>query len=103
MKIIEELSDKIECLIDMAEKYARCALKYKEERQTLAEAYYRIANDQLAHMSLLHTQVVTIIEEYRKEKGEPPEVMQTLYNILHRKHIEHVATVKGMLSLYKES
>jgi hypothetical protein len=28
--------------------------------------------------------------------------MKTLYDILHRKHIEHAAAVKGMLALYKE-
>jgi hypothetical protein len=53
-------------------------------------------------MSLLHTQVVAIIDAYKKEKGEPPEAMKLLYEILHRKHVEHVATVKGMLALYKE-
>ena len=41
-------------------------------------------------------------DEYRKKNGEPPEAMKTLYEILHRKHIEHAAAVKGMLALYKE-
>lgn len=40
--------------------------------------------------------------EDRKKEGEPPEVMKTLYEILHRKHIEHADAVKGMLALYKE-
>lgn len=103
MKIIEKLSDKIACEIESAEEYARCALQYKEERPQLAETFYRIANEKLAHMTLLHGQVVTIIDEYKKEKGEPPEAMKMLYEILHRRHIEHAATVKGMLALYKES
>ena len=103
MKVIEEICNKIECQISMAEEYAKCALTYKEERPTLAEAYYRITNEQMAHVNLLHSQVVSIIEEYKKAKGEPPESMKMLYNILHRKHISHAATVKGMLALYKES
>ncbi len=102
MKIIEEICDKIDCQIDMAEVYAKCALKYKEERSTLADTYYKIASEQMTHVSLLHGQVVAIIEEYRKAQGEPPEAMKTLYEILHRKHIEHAAAVKGMLALYKE-
>jgi len=53
-------------------------------------------------MGLLHTQIVAIIDAYKKEKGEPPEGMKLLYEILHRKHIEHAAAVKGMLALYKE-
>lgn len=102
MKIIEELCDKIDKQICMAEKYAKCALAYKEERPILAETYYRIATEQITHMNLLHSQVISIIEEYRKVKGDPPEAMKTLYDILHRKHIENAAAVKGMLALYKE-
>ena len=102
MKIIECLSDQIADEIDSAEKYARCALEKKEEYPQLAETYYRLANEKLAHMGMLHTQVVAIIDSYRKEKGEPPEHMKMLYEILHRKHIEHAAAVKGMIALYKE-
>ena len=102
MKLIEILSDKIADEIECAESYAKCALNYKEERPQLAEIFYRIANEKLTHMNLLHTQVIAIIEEYNKNKGETPEHMKMLYNILHRKHIEHAAAVKGMLALYKE-
>ena len=42
-------------------------------------------------------------DEYRKSKGEPPQGMQILYEILHRKSIEQAAAVKGMLALYKEN
>lgn len=103
MKIIEKLSDMIADEIECAEKYAKCALHYKEENPAVAETFYRIATEKMGHMGLLHTQVAGIIEAYRKEKGEPPEAMKLLYDILHRKHIEHAAAVKGMLALYKES
>lgn len=102
MKIIEEICDKISDKLDCAEEYAKCALVYKEERAPLAETYYRIANETMGHINLLHAQVVAIIDEYKKAKGDPPAAMQTLYNIFHRKHIEHAAAVKGMLALYKE-
>ena len=102
MKIIEHLSDQIADEIECAEEYAKCALAKKEDYPQLAETYYRIATEKLNHMGLLHTQVVAIIDAYRKEKGEPPEAMKLLYEILHRKHIEHAAAVKGMLALYKE-
>ena len=103
MKIIEKLSDKISKEIECAEEYVKCALYYKEERPTLAETFYRISNEKMNHMALLHAQVVAIIEEYRKKEGEPPEAMKILYEILHKKHIEHAAAVKGMLALYKEN
>ena len=102
MKIIEKLSDMINKEIECAEKYARCALEYKEEYPQIAETFYRISNEKMGHMTLLHTQVVAIIDNYRKTKGEPPEAMQTLYNILHKRNIEQAAAVKGMLALYKE-
>lgn len=102
MKIIEKICDKITDEIDYAEDYAKCALYYKEERPALAEVYYHIANDKLTHINLMHAQVVAIIDEYRKKEGEPPESMKMLYEIIHRKHIDHVAAVKGVLSLYKQ-
>ena len=102
MKIIEKISDMIENEIEEAEKYAKCALTYKDERPQLADVFYRIGLEKISHIGLLHGQVVSIIDEYRKSKGEPPEAMKTLYDILHKKHIEHLAAVKGMLSLYKE-
>ena len=99
---IEEISDKISEKIDSAEMYAKCALMKKDTRPQLAESYFKIATDDLGHVNLLHTQIVAIIDEYRKTKGEPPEAMQTLYNILHRKQIERAAAVRGILALYKE-
>ena len=101
MKIIEKLSDKITHEVEEAEQYIKCALEYKETYPQVADIFYRIANEKLSHMNLLHEQVVTIINNYRKEKGDPPEAMQILYDILHRKHINHVTAVKGMISLYK--
>lgn len=101
MKLIEKLSDMIEEEIEDANKYAQCAMAYKDENAILAETFYKLANDELGHMQLLHSQVQNLINEYRKEHGDPPEAMLMLYNILHKKHIEHAAAVKGMLSLYK--
>ena len=51
---------------------------------------------------MLHQQVVTLIEDYRKKNGDPPEAMRMLYDIMHKKHIEQAAAVKGMIALYKE-
>lgn len=103
MKIIEKLSDDIEKKISQAECSARSALELKDSYPALAEVYHKIAVQELADMGLLHTQVVSIIDDYKKKNGDPPQAMKVLYDILHRKHIEHTVTVKNMLSLYKES
>lgn len=102
MKIIEKLSDMIQCELDGADKYAECALLHKDERPQLAESLYSISLDKMKHVSLLHTQVVNIITEYKKQSGEPPEGMQTLYDYLHRKQIEYAAEIKAKQALYKE-
>ena len=84
MEIIRKLSDMIEEEIADAGKYARCANNYKEDNPTLAEVFYKLSLEEMNHMSLLHGQVVAIIDEYKKANGEPPEAMKMLYKILHK-------------------
>lgn len=101
MTIIQKLSDMIEEEIGDAGKYARCAMDNKETDPALADTFFRLANEEVGHVNLLHAQVTRIIEEYRKANGDPPEAMLVLYDNVHKKHIENLAVVKGMLSLYK--
>lgn len=102
MKDIEKISKRIEKELDTAYDYAKSALDEKDDKPNIAETYYKLAVNKLNDMAALHTLVVEIITEYRKEHGEPPEHMKILYDILHKKHIESAAAVKGMLALYKE-
>lgn len=101
MKIIEKLSDMIEEEISDAEKYARCAILHKSDMPKLAELFFRLSNEEMNHMTLLHDAVTGIILDYRQEHGEPPETMLAVYDYLHRKQIEHAGEVKAMQSLYK--
>ena len=101
MKIIEKLSDMIEEEINDAEKYIRCAMDNKEKRPALAETFYKLSEEEMKHMSMLHDQVVAIIAEYRKTSGDPPEAMMTVYDILHKKHIEHAGMVKAYQLMFK--
>lgn len=103
MKIIEKLSKMIEEEIGDAEKYIRCALAYKDEKdmRDVADMFARLASEEMGHMTTLHNQVVSIIDSYRKTNGDPPEHMKMLYDILHRKHIDDAATVRAMINMYK--
>lgn len=102
MVIIQKLSDMIEEEIGDAEKYAKCALKEKDYYPELADVFFKLANEEMDHMAMLHKQVVVLIEDYRKNNGDPPEAMLMLYDILHKKHIEQAAAVRGMIEFYKE-
>lgn len=101
MMIIKKLSGMIEEEIADAKKYAQCALNYKKENKTLGDIFYSLSNEEMKHMGVLHAEAVKMIEQYKKEHGDPPEVMMELYDYLHERHMEAAAEVKGMLAMYQ--
>ena len=92
----------IEDEIKDSEKYARKALEMKDTDRTLADVFFQLSTEETKHMNMLHSEVVRIIEEYRRTNGEPPPAMMTLYEILHEKHINDAASVKVMQNMFLE-
>lgn len=103
MKIIKRLSEMIEEELDGAEDYIKCALKNKDGYPSLSKTLYDISMDEMRHVGILHDQVVKIIQEYRKEHGEPPVAMQAVYDYVHERNINHAAKIKAMQSQYRET
>ena len=101
MLIIKKLSRMIKEEISDADKYANCALKYKDEERVLAETFYTLANNELQHMDLLHTQIVRIINEYKSKGHVVPKEMQAIYDYLHEEQIADVKEVRLLLAMYK--
>ena len=101
MEIIKKLSNMIAGELEDAEKYAKCALKWKDERPSLSRLFFSLSQEEMDHMTRLHEAVAGIIKEYRDENGEPPASMQAVYDYLHEQQIEEAAEVKNLQDMYK--
>ena len=101
MKMIQQLCDYIDEEINDAIKYAKYAIEIKEDYPIIADTISKISEEEMKHMAMLHSCVTAVIEDYRKKNGEPPETMKILYDILHRKQIDHAAEAKAYQSMYK--
>ena len=101
MEIIKCLSELIDGELSDSEHYIDLSLQYKDEEPDTADLFYDLSIEELGHMGKLHEEVTELIEEYRKENGEPPKEMMVLYDYLHQKHIGHATQIKVKQGMYK--
>ena len=102
MKLIEKVSSMIEDEIDGAECYAMTALTYKAEYPEMSRIMYNLSMAELQHMEDLHAVVVTLIDDYRKDHGEPPAKMLAIYEYMHERHIKDAANVRALQTAYRQ-
>ena len=103
MKIIKERVEKIEDEIRDVKEYAEMAVAVKAEHPSLAQVFYNISVQEDAHQAALHTEVVKLIEAYRRTHGEPPANMMAVYEYVHKRHIEKLAEARRYQEMYKNS
>lgn len=103
MKLIKAMSEMIEEELEGAERYARFAIMEKEKNPALAKVIHEISAQEMNHVSLLHTETAKVIEQYRKEHGEPPAAMAAVYDYLHERHIRKAHEIKLLQSEFMET
>ena len=103
MKIIRDLEEAISDEISDIRKYARWASDLKESHPNLAQVLYNISTQEDAHQAALHNEVVKLIEEHRRNHGDPPPAMKALYEHEHKKHIDDLANARMYQDVYKRS
>ena len=101
MKIIKCLSQLIEEELEDSAKYIDLAMKWKTDAPDTADLFYELSTEEMGHVDKLHEEVKELIEEYRKENGEPPRDMMTLYEYLHEMHIKNATQIKVKQAMYK--
>ena len=101
MDAVKVLTPLIESEIDDAKKYAQLALGAREHFPDLAQTFDQLSLEELEHMNRLHTAGAQLIEDYRKENGDPPAPMLAVYDYLHRQQIEKAAEVKALQAMTK--
>lgn len=103
MKLIQKLEEMIEDEISGVKHYAKLAIEMKHEQPSLAQVLINIAAQEDAHQTMLHGEVVKIIENYRKTKGEPPKEMMAVYDFLHKRHIDKLQEARRYMEIYKNT
>ena len=101
MKIIKCLSEKIEDELQDAADYIDLAMRWKQDEPETAELFYELSTEEMGHMEKLHKEVSELIEEYRKEHGDPPKEMMTLYDYLNEKHIAAATQIRIKQGIFK--
>ena len=101
MTIIKCLAAKIEEELNDANAYVDLAMKWRQDEPDTAEVFYQLSLEEMGHVDKLHQEVTELIDDYRKENGEPPKDMMVLWNYLHDRHMETATQIKVKQGMYK--
>lgn len=95
MREIKELVEFMTEELDASEKYVMAALKHKDEMRNLHELYMTLSKEEMNHMERLHSQAIKCIER-KKENGEQPAAMLSIWEWEHERLMKRAAKIKHM-------
>jgi Mn-containing catalase len=101
MKLIKDITELVEEELDGAENYIKMALAHKDDNASLAKVLYEISTQEMNHVAMLHDEVKKMIQDYRREKGDPPAAMLAIYEYMHKRHIDKAARIKMLQAEFK--
>lgn len=99
MKEIKELAHQIRDELDVAEEYAKEAVKLKDTRSADSGIYAEMARDELDHADKLHKMAVRAIDKVKEGGATAPTSMQVVWDWEHENMLDRMAKVKTMLGM----
>ena len=103
MKLLKHLIEKADDTLDEIEFYAENALHHKTDHKALADTYNKIADMHITIYDMLHKEMVSLIDEYKRMGHTPPHEMMVIWDYEHEKLIDEFAKVKVIVDEYKRN
>lgn len=103
MKILQDLIKKSDHTMGEIEKYAEKAHLLKDSNKHLADTYIKIAEMHITIYDMLHSEMVNIIEEYKRKGHEAPESMKAIWDYEHERLSSHFHELKFLVDDYKKT
>ena len=101
MKIITKLVELINEELGDAKRYIKLARRERDTHPQLSSAFADLAEAEMGHVKILHTEAARLIEEHRAQVGEPPAEMLAVYNYEHDRQLDKSAKIRQMISEYR--
>jgi hypothetical protein len=101
VKIIVQLVEMIDDELCGAKKYIKMARREMNDHPHLANRFAELAEAEMDHVKALHEEATRIIEEYRKQVGDPPADMLAIYNFMHDKQIDKASKIHQMIAEFR--
>ena len=103
MKVLKDLIQKADDTLDEIEWYAEKAHHLKMDHRAIADTYIKIAEMHISIYGMLHERMTAVIEEHRRQSGEPPKTMLAIWEYEHEKLVKEFAEAKYLIEEYKRS